>query len=471
MLRICGAILLSILILLPLAAAGAEPVLNADGLTAWIGEENHMYLMDAAGTVKHLPAEIADLLRMDSQSVYCLTADQRVYCVYTDGSGSSIVYRNPTADQLKSVTGEPSWSLKDGLLAAVEASGSTREISRGVLCAAEAGGMLYYAEQTGASCAVRRALLETSGVLPGFSTFPDAISVDPPLHMTASSSALALTHEGGAVTVISLATGERQTVAALNGETAAAALVGDRLYRYTEDDAGYHLQQVDTVVFTRSAEAVTATPLPTFTPAPRPTATPRPAPTATWRPAPTQTPEDENIRRGENSARVRKMQKRLQELGYPVGSADGSYGRQTQIAVALFMSAVHFTEREYVTPKLLRRLYAADAPVYDQFMPLQKGDRGMAVRMMQQALQRLGYQLGTADGVYGRRTVDAVAAYMRAIGWYVPPTMVIGETAPRELLMNLYLTPTVPVGPVVPTSPPSVIDQMINDLEQQLNPL
>ena len=467
-------LLLLAALVLTSCAALADPVLTADGLTAWIGETDHMYLMDAAGTVRHLPAAITDLIAMDSAAVYCLTADQRVFSVYTDGSGSSIVYRNPTPAQLAALRGESAWALgESGRLTVTEGLQGERVLSETASTAVESGGMLYYVEKTNSGWLLKRTPLETADALPGLSLFPEETQVDEHRSLTCSAHAVTLTHPDGSVTVIALETGEKRQVASVSTDTVSAALVGDRLYRYSANGNGYHLQQAEALQLTPKQETVTATPVPTATPAPtvRPTATPRPTVTPTREPSPTEEVQDENIRKGERSDRVRKMQKRLLQLGYPVGSADGTYGRQTQVAVALFMSAVHVTEREYVSPSLLRKMNASNAPVYDQFLPLQKGDRGMAVRIMQEALRNLGYDPGKIEGIYGTKTVNAVAAYMTSIGWYVPPGMVKGETAPRELLMNLYLTPFNPVGPTSPTAPPSLTDQIADELERIAEPL
>jgi hypothetical protein len=55
-----------------------------------------------------------------------------------------------------------------------------------------------------------------------------------------------------------------------------------------------------------------------------------------------------------------------------------------------------------------------DAPAYRDLVP---GIRGKDVRQLQQALKRLGFNPGPADGVYSSRTSEAVAAWYRAGGW------------------------------------------------------
>jgi peptidoglycan hydrolase-like protein with peptidoglycan-binding domain len=47
---------------------------------------------------------------------------------------------------------------------------------------------------------------------------------------------------------------------------------------------------------------------------------------------------------------------------------------------------------------------------------LKNGSKGEAVTGLQSQLQRLGYDLGDADGVFGRRTADAVKQFQRDQG-------------------------------------------------------
>jgi putative peptidoglycan binding protein len=48
--------------------------------------------------------------------------------------------------------------------------------------------------------------------------------------------------------------------------------------------------------------------------------------------------------------------------------------------------------------------------------PLKPGDRGANVQRLQRALAQLGYPAGTADGVYGTATAQAVTRFQRAHG-------------------------------------------------------
>ena len=91
-----------------------------------------------------------------------------------------------------------------------------------------------------------------------------------------------------------------------------------------------------------------------------------------------------------------------------------------------------------MTERVQRQLFAYGAPVYDPYMQLVKGDRGIRVRQMQEALQIRGYNPGKIDGKYGTNTINAVAAYQQALGMVLAPNEKPGEIASPWLLMNLF---------------------------------
>jgi len=76
----------------------------------------------------------------------------------------------------------------------------------------------------------------------------------------------------------------------------------------------------------------TPTPVPTAVPTPEPTPTPTPSPV----PTPSPTPRLYVLASGSAGASVRKLQARLQELGYLSEDPDGFFGPKTEAAVKLF---------------------------------------------------------------------------------------------------------------------------------------
>ena len=110
----------------------------------------------------------------------------------------------------------------------------------------------------------------------------------------------------------------------------------------------------------------------------------------------------------------------------------------------------------YLSLLAYRKLFAKDAPIYDQFLPLRKGNSGLSVLYMQIALRDIGLDPVKIDGVYGELTIQAVAAYQEIIGYIPGPKEEPGEYASRELLQQLYSLEPIPTPEptVVPITPP-----------------
>ena len=135
---------------------------------------------------------------------------------------------------------------------------------------------------------------------------------------------------------------------------------------------------------------------------------------------------------------MRKIQQRLDDLDYPVGEVDGVYGEDTQLAINLFCDAIHVREHNYITPKVQKRLFAKNAPEYDPYLPLKKGDQGVSVWYMQRQLKVIGYDPGFIDGIYGKNTVKAVAAFQKDNKIKRKKNEKPGEVASREMLKILF---------------------------------
>lgn len=151
-------------------------------------------------------------------------------------------------------------------------------------------------------------------------------------------------------------------------------------------------------------------------------------PTATIAPiVPTATPSLETLRIGSQGANVINLQERLKALGYYTGNVDGLFGTGTARAVTQFQRANGLGADGVAGAQTLTRLYSnsfvpaptvaptaapTSAPVTTL---LQMGDKGTAVKAMQQRLVDLGY-LAVADGIYGVRTYNAVVAFQQRNG-------------------------------------------------------
>ena len=149
-------------------------------------------------------------------------------------------------------------------------------------------------------------------------------------------------------------------------------------------------------------------------------------------------PTLQTLKTGSRGELVSALQTRLQALGYYTGAIDGEYGSATAEAVKKFQKANGLTADGVAGSQTLEKLYvsgtavsaatatpkptatpapsaAATTVVTINAKLLQRGDSGSAVKALQQRLVQLGY-LASADGIYGSKTVNAVAAFQKNNG-------------------------------------------------------
>ena len=166
-----------------------------------------------------------------------------------------------------------------------------------------------------------------------------------------------------------------------------------------------------------------------------PTSPPSPTPT----PGPTPTPK--SLQRGfTGSDAVRSVQRRLKELGYYKGSADGDFGPATEEAVKAFQKANGLTADGKVGEKTLSKMNSKNAVTYkeanataapkatqkvtntprptatpnlekDYYLTI--GSKGKKVETLQRRLIELGWMTGSVTGNYDEETAAAVSAFQK----------------------------------------------------------
>ena len=425
------------------AGAGADPARTDGTVTAWIGEENELFLKCTDGITRKLSTPMKDILSLTDTDVIGLTQTGQIVSVKKEGTGYSILSAAATETEIAEKT-DRTVQLQDGKLTVGETVFSER-----AAVAATDGKILYWINQSDSGFVLMQkempgAATKTAGTLIASLT---GKSVPEPISMTVTAEALTITAVDRSILSISLKDGESVPFPASGQATAAACMADGRLYRYrTTELVPWVLETIENDAML----LVTVTPAPTAVPAPTPTPTATPRTTLVPTTAPSgggssSRQDDGNIYKGAKGQTVRKIQRRLQELGYPVGYVDGSYGDQTQTAVSLFYEAIRQRERNYITPSMYRRLFANDAPYYDPYAPLQRGDSGLRVRMVQMMLRRVGYDPIQIDGAYGQWTVNAMAAYQQAVGYIPAQGEIPGEYASRGVLEKLLGPDPVPV--------------------------
>ena len=118
---------------------------------------------------------------------------------------------------------------------------------------------------------------------------------------------------------------------------------------------------------------------------------------------------------------VKAVQNKLNSLGYNCGTADGYYGNATRTAVISFQSAKGLTADGEVGPATWNALFSSSSTStgssYTRLLkvtsPLMYGDD---VKAVQNKLNSLGFNCGTADGYYGNATKNAVISFQSAKG-------------------------------------------------------
>ena len=115
------------------------------------------------------------------------------------------------------------------------------------------------------------------------------------------------------------------------------------------------------------------------------------------------------LEKGSKGDQVKTLQKRLKELGYYSGSADGSYGESTMAAVMAFQLRNNLTVDGKAGPATQRLLYGSKANI--TYPSMREGEEGTSVKNLQYTLYELGYYDGAIDGKYGPTTADAVRAF------------------------------------------------------------
>lgn len=136
------------------------------------------------------------------------------------------------------------------------------------------------------------------------------------------------------------------------------------------------------------------------------------------------------LKNGDRGDSVKQMQTALNALGYSTNGVDGKFGSGTENAVRLFQKANGLKEDGKAGNQTLTLLYqmasgsstgsSSGTGSGDYFSgnyaTLQYGSRGDRVKLLQNALNKLGYGAGTADGKFGSGTQRAVTSFQKANG-------------------------------------------------------
>ena len=152
------------------------------------------------------------------------------------------------------------------------------------------------------------------------------------------------------------------------------------------------------------------------------------------------------IKTGVTGDAVLRLQNRLEELGYYTSAKDSKCKADDVAAIRAFQKANGLTVDGIAGYDTQVLLYSDNAIMYDgrlagsltvAYETLKKGMTGEAVKAMQQRLIDLGYLSGTADGVFGTDTAEAVYYFQKNNG------LVRDSIAGEKTLQILFSTDAV----------------------------
>ena len=177
------------------------------------------------------------------------------------------------------------------------------------------------------------------------------------------------------------------------------------------------------------------------------------------------------LREGSKGESVRSLQQALIDLGFLNGKADGIFGKQTRAAVCSYQRSRKLKEDGLAGKKTLAMIQedlakksntssaasssssssssssassssssssSSSGKLFSgNYATIRLGDRNDRVKILQQALIRLKYLSGKADGIFGQKTLDAVVLFQKenklsADGLAGKKTLTALETADRN---------------------------------------
>ena len=177
--------------------------------------------------------------------------------------------------------------------------------------------------------------------------------------------------------------------------------------------------------------------------------------TPTPTPVPTLSPEEDAggyriLQKGDKGSAVTALQEALNELGFLKGKADGTFGDATEKAVIAFQQKNDYPDTGIMDANIQAFLYSGTvknaagektqvrtlSPV--EGVSMKKGNKGSAVRALQERLAELGYLKVNPTGVYDTDTIGAVRSFQKKNGLTANGT---ADAKTRELIASASAIP------------------------------
>jgi peptidoglycan hydrolase-like protein with peptidoglycan-binding domain len=153
------------------------------------------------------------------------------------------------------------------------------------------------------------------------------------------------------------------------------------------------------------------------------------------------------LMKGDEGEQVRNLQERLRVAGYYYGNATGIFGPITEESVKRFQEAYKLSVDGIVGPATASKLPPVGVGYGEDTAPkrasdrdnLRKGDRGEAVRVVQEQLIKAGYLQGEPNGYFGSYTSDAVRRFQKDN--YLAASGIAGPTTRARLHSKVNTAP------------------------------
>ncbi len=174
----------------------------------------------------------------------------------------------------------------------------------------------------------------------------------------------------------------------------------------------------------------------------------------------------ETLEYGSTGDAVRKLQNRLDALGYRPGYTDGKFGAATEAAVMAFQANNNLTVDGKAGPATQRALYGTAQKSAVAYSSIRPGDSGAAVRNLQYTLYELGYYDGAIDGKYGQTTSDAVRSFQ--IENSLKPVDGIAGNTTLSRLYSSQAIPAAAAGDLYETVRPGATGDVVVQIQDML---
>ncbi|NMG10477.1 peptidoglycan-binding protein [Brasilonema sp. UFV-L1] len=154
------------------------------------------------------------------------------------------------------------------------------------------------------------------------------------------------------------------------------------------------------------------------------------------------------LKKGDEGEEVKVLQERLRIAGFYTGNATAVFGPITEDAVKRFQQAYNLTPDGVVGPATQAKLPASSIGYGDDALTgptttgdkLSLGDRGEAVRVLQEQLIKARYLQGEPNGYFGPYTADAVRRFQKDN--YLAVSGIAGPTTRAKLYSMVNDAPT-----------------------------